>query len=56
MNLITEKCGLCGACASVCPNNVLELEENEIIQKKGCDNCETCTIVCPLGALFLEVG
>lgn len=48
-------CGYCGACVSVCKNNVLELTESGIIiEANGCDNCGHCTIVCPLGALILE--
>jgi ferredoxin len=49
-----EKCGYCGACVSVCPNDVLELTECEIIVNAKCEDCGICTVVCPLGALVLE--
>jgi ferredoxin len=55
MKFNIEKCGYCGACVSVCPNNVLELTESEIIVADNCKNCGICSVVCPLGALVVEV-
>ncbi len=54
MRYLIECCGYCGACVAVCSNKVLELTENEIIIKEGCNNCRNCEIVCPLGALISE--
>lgn len=51
MNFITERCGYCGACVSVCPKNILELKENEIDLNDGCEECGACAEVCPLGAI-----
>jgi ferredoxin len=53
MKFQSEKCGYCGACVSVCPNNSLELTESNIIIEDGkCDDCGICSIVCPLGAFL----
>jgi ferredoxin len=54
MNIITERCGYCGACVSVCPKNILELKEDRVYLQEGCEKCGSCVKVCPLGAL--EVG
>ncbi|MGC9517520.1 MAG: 4Fe-4S binding protein [Methanomicrobiales archaeon] len=51
MQVDREKCGSCGACVSVCPNNVLLILENYLKIEKHCKKCNNCTIVCPLGAL-----
>ena len=55
MDILSENCGYCGCCVSVCPEKVLELEENELIAREGCTECGNCVIVCPLGALILGV-
>lgn len=56
MKFDAEMCGYCGACVSVCHNNILELTESGIIiETSNCDDCGQCTIVCPLGAFTLEV-
>lgn len=49
-----DNCGYCGACVPVCPQQILELTENELTISEGCDDCGNCTVVCPLGALTLE--
>ncbi|MGA2676705.1 MAG: 4Fe-4S binding protein [Methanobacterium sp.] len=54
MKYLIENCGCCGACVAVCSNKLLELNENEIIIREGCDNCGRCEIVCPLGAIIME--
>jgi NAD-dependent dihydropyrimidine dehydrogenase PreA subunit len=54
MKFDIEKCGCCGACVSVCPNNSLELIESSIvIENDNCNDCGRCNMVCPMGA-FLE--
>lgn len=45
------KCGYCGACVSVCPQNALELVEAWIEVGETCNNCRLCTKICPIGAL-----
>jgi ferredoxin len=54
MKYKADNCGYCGACVAVCPNQLLELNENEIAISEGCQNCGNCQIVCPLGALIME--
>ncbi len=56
MDILSENCGFCGCCVSVCPENVLELEENGLNALDGCTECGNCVMVCPLGALLLEVN
>ncbi len=52
MNIRRENCGYCGCCVGVCPESVLELEENSIQQHEGCIECGNCATVCPLGAII----
>jgi ferredoxin len=54
MDILRENCGYCGCCVGVCPENVLELEENGIKAHNGCTECGNCAVVCPLGALIPE--
>lgn len=54
MIYIADSCGYCGTCVVVCPNKLLELTENQLIEDKGCNECGRCIKVCPLGALILE--
>lgn len=49
-----DNCGNCGTCVAVCPQQILEQNENQVTIGPGCDECGNCTIVCPLGALILE--
>jgi len=51
MKVDLSKCGICGACVGVCPNNVLEILENCIEIKGKCYECNNCAFVCPLGAI-----
>lgn len=45
------KCGYCGACVGICPENALELVETRLNISDYCADCRTCTYVCPMGAL-----
>lgn len=47
------RCGYCGACVSVCPNDAIDLVETFIEIDDKCANCGICTKVCPMGALEL---
>ncbi|MEM2933450.1 MAG: 4Fe-4S binding protein [Methanocellales archaeon] len=46
-----EKCGYCGACVAVCPNNAIELLEMILLIGNNCDECKICIKMCPVGAL-----
>lgn len=50
-----EKCGYCGACVSVCPNNAISLIDLYLyINRELCNSCLSCVKVCPLGALGIS--
>ncbi len=49
-----ELCGICQACATVCPVNAIEVTENYIIVvSEKCTGCAVCVKVCPVGAIAL---
>ncbi|MFW9934323.1 MAG: 4Fe-4S binding protein [Candidatus Thorarchaeota archaeon] len=49
-----ELCGICQACATVCPVNAIEVTENYIlIIPQKCTGCGICVKVCPVGAINL---
>ena len=49
-----ELCGVCQACATVCPVNAIEVTESYItVIPKKCTGCGTCVQVCPVGAIML---
>lgn len=50
-----EDCCGCTACYAICPQNVIEMEEDEegfeypqIVKKDNCIGCKLCIKVCPL--------
>lgn len=46
-----EKCTGCGACAAVCPNGAIHMEEGRpILDAEACVFCGKCTRFCPTGA------
>ena len=48
----SEKCTLCGACATVCKNGVHQFQDGiHILHKENCIFCHACEEVCPVGAL-----
>jgi len=54
MRVNMANCVRCGACASVCPVNVIEVSDSQIRVEKGCTNCGLCERVCPMGAVKIE--
>lgn len=51
MQLDREKCTGCGACAAVCPNGAIHMEEGRpILDAEACVFCGKCTRFCPTGA------
>ncbi len=56
VRLDSQRCTYCGGCVSVCPVEVLTLEETRLRVDEGCINCGDCVPACPVGALRLEEG
>ena len=56
-----ERCLRCGACASVCPLGLINVDDSDDI-KPGCLKCNTCVKTCPVQSMqfrqedFLEVA
>ncbi len=50
-----KKCIGCGACISVCPQNVFELKDGKSIPVKpeNCVECNACVESCPVVAIKL---
>jgi ferredoxin len=47
-------CIRCGACASVCPVNAIEVADVQVRADKNCTNCGICMKICPVGAITVE--
>ena len=47
-------CIRCGACASVCPVNAIEVADVRVQADKNCTNCGICMKICPVGAITVE--
>jgi len=47
-------CIRCGACASVCPVNAIEVADSRVQADKNCTNCGICIKICPVGAIKVE--
>ena len=51
MQVDREKCTGCGACAAVCPNGAIHMEEGRpTLDAEACVFCGKCTRFCPTGA------
>lgn len=49
-----ELCGICQACASVCPVNAIDVLESYVqVVLERCTGCGTCVKVCPVAAINL---
>lgn len=47
VELDTEKCILCGACAKMCDEHAIEIENHQfLIDEKRCTGCMSCQVVC----------
>ena len=54
MKVDTNICMRCGACASVCPVNAIEVADAYVRADKSCNNCGICAKLCPVGAVVIE--
>jgi NAD-dependent dihydropyrimidine dehydrogenase PreA subunit len=54
IKIIYDRCGNCGACVAVCPENVLHLSAMMLSSDDDeCTGCKYCVITCPADALKL---
>jgi thioredoxin reductase/NAD-dependent dihydropyrimidine dehydrogenase PreA subunit len=51
-----DRCTGCEACITVCPTDVLELQENKsrVLRFSDCIQCEQCVTSCPTAALVMH--
>ena len=54
MKVDTNICIRCGACASVCPANAIEVADAHVRADRSCNNCGICAKSCPVGAIMIE--
>lgn len=50
-----EKCIGCGACVSVCPQDVFEMKDGKshVAKPENCVECNACVENCPVSAIKL---
>lgn len=51
-----EECTGCGICVDECPQEVLELDSEDIavqMRPDACDSCATCEDACPTEAITM---
>jgi ferredoxin len=52
VKLNKEKCTLCQACFTLCPENLFQIKDSKLmIENEKCVGCTSCTDVCPENAL-----
>jgi len=52
---ISDECIACGACASACPAECIEMGSSHYeIDASQCLNCGTCADTCPMSAISPE--
>ena len=51
-----KKCNQCGECSDVCPTDVFEPGDDEMLTANpaDCVGCESCIAVCPEDAIELD--
>ena len=58
LKLNQDKCIGCGACETVCPHAVYEIEAKKaaIVDKDACMECGACAMNCPTEAISVTPG
>jgi len=51
-----DKCNGCGNCIEVCPFGLLELVDDKIQVKEGCNLCRACQEACTYDAILIEAA
>lgn len=54
MEIKSNKCLNCGACASVCPLNLIDVMDRTIKVREGCTDCGLCAKTCPMEAITID--
>jgi ferredoxin len=54
MKVDASTCMRCGACASVCPLNLIEVLDAQVKVGDKCTDCGACAKACPVGAIEIE--
>ncbi len=51
-----ENCEGCGTCAEVCPNEVIEMQDDvpKVVKGEECIGCRSCEVQCPTEAIDIE--
>jgi len=51
-----ENCEGCGTCAEVCPNEVLEMQDDapNAVKPEDCIGCRSCEVQCPAECIEVE--
>ena len=52
------KCTGCGMCVTVCPHQILELQDKKVVifDLDSCMECSACSINCPFEAITVAQG
>ena len=53
---ILDECIGCGDCVSICPEGVLEIEDEKsvVVNLDACTACKACTVSCEYDAIIVE--
>lgn len=51
VNVIANDCVACGACADVCPQDAITIDDVAVIDADKCVDCGACVDECPAGAI-----
>ncbi len=49
--VIDAECVACGACADVCPEDAITVDDVAVINQDKCVDCGACVDECPPGAI-----
>ena len=56
INIDLEKCTGCGMCVPVCPLGLLDIVDDKVQLKEGCNLCGACQDACSYDAIIIEAA